>query len=150
MRTGGVLLLLLSLAACNRGNQNGDAVRQGVIDHLGKVGLSVKAMDVSVTTVDYKGGEADATVSITPKGGNPAQGMSMKYHLRQEGALWVVTGRQDAPGSPHGAGGAATPGAENPHGGAAMPGGAMPGGAAPGGGGKMPSPEDLPPSGKKK
>ena len=148
VRTAGIVLLLLSLAACNRGTQNTAAIRQGVIDHLAKVGLSVTAMDVSVSKVDFAGNEADATVAITPKGGNPAQGMSMKYHLKQEGGQWQVTGRQDVGGSPHGAG-AAMPGAANPHTGGAMPGGATGGAAPAGGGGKMPSPESLPPTGKK-
>jgi hypothetical protein len=151
VRTAALVLLALSLAACNRGTRSNEAVRQGIIDHLAnKAGLNVKGMDINVTSVDFKGSDADATVSITPKGGNPAQGMSMKYHLQQQGNQWVVTGRQDAPGSPHGAG--AMPGMENPHGGAGAPPTEAPkGGMAPpaGGGGKMPSPEDLPPVKKK-
>jgi hypothetical protein len=116
-----------------------------VVDHLAKVGMNVQAMDVNLTTVDYKGKEADATVSIAPKGGNPAQGMSMKYHLEQQGAQWVVTGRQDSAG--HGAG--SMPGM-SPQGGGTAPGTENPHGAAPatGGSGKMPSPQDLPPSKK--
>lgn len=103
----------------------------------------MSAMDVQVTSVTFSGNEADASVSISPKG-TPGGGMSMNYHLEQNGAKWVVKGRKDAGGTPHG-GGAVTPGA--------MPGGENPHGAmAPGatGGGKMPSPDDLPPSGKKK
>ena len=144
VRICAAVLLLFSLAACNRGLHNNDAVRQGVIDHLSKAGLNVKGMDITLSSVQFNGNQADATVSITPKGGSPAQGMSMNYHLEQQGSLWVVTGRKDAGGSPHGGGampGAMPPGA-NPHaGGAASPSG----GAAP-----MPSPEDLPPAGKKK
>ncbi len=144
VRICAAVLLLFSLAACNRGLHNNDAVRQGVIDHLSKAGLNVKGMDITLSSVQFNGNQADATVSITPKGGSPAQGMSMNYHLEQQGSLWVVTGRKDAGGSPHGGGampGAMPPGA-NPHaGGAAAPSG----GAAP-----MPSPEDLPPAGKKK
>ena len=148
VRICATLLLIFSLAACNRGIQNNDAVRQGVIDHLAKAGLNVKGMDVNLSSVQFNGKEADATVSITPKGGNPAQGMSMKYHLEQQGSQWVVTGRQDTGASPHGAGampGAASPGmpaGANPHAGGAM--------APAGGGAPMPSPEDLPPAGKKK
>lgn len=152
VRICATLLLIFSLAACNRGIQNNDAVRQGVIDHLAKAGLNVKGMDVALSSVQYNGNQADATVSITPKGGNPSQGMSMKYHLEQQGSQWVVTGRQDSSANPHGAG--AMPGAANPHGGGAVPSGANPhaGGemAPPGGGAPMPSPEDLPPAGKKK
>ena len=147
---------MISLAACNRGVQSGvqsnDAVRQGVLDHLaeqkGKTGLNLAGMDVEVKSVQFNGNEADAATLITPKGGNPAAGMSINYHLQQQGGKWVVVGRQDQHGavarpdgpSPHGGG--APPEAANPHGG---------GMAAPGGGGsKMPSPDDLPPTGNKK
>jgi hypothetical protein len=145
VRISAVLFLSLALVACNSAKKNDDAVRQGVIDYLGQKGLNVQGMDVAVTKLDVNGSEADATVSITPKGGNPSQGMSMKYHLEQRDNKWAVVGRQDTGSSPHG-GGAMPPagaGAENPHGG-----GAMPPATAPGGAGKMPSPEDLPPAKK--
>ena len=179
MRIASALLLTLVLAGCNRGPQNNEAVRQGIMDHLSKVGLNVKAMDVAVASVQFKGDQADATVSITPKGA-PGGGMSMTYHLQQQSGKWLVVGRQDA-GVPHGGGavppgampqggGAVPPGMTNPHGGGAMPpgmtmpqgGGAVPPGmtnphgagmAAPGAAGApggMPAPEDLPPAGKKK
>lgn len=105
--------------------------------------LNMSAMDVTVTNVTFNGNQAEASVSITPKNA-PGGGMNVNYHLEQEGAKWVVKGRKDAGGTPHGGGAVpsgAMPGAENPHG------GAMPPGAT---GGKMPSPDDLPPTGKKK
>lgn len=137
VRISAVLFVLLCLAACNRG-ENKDAVRQGVINHLSKAGLNVSGMDVTVASVQFNGKEADATVGIAPKG-NAGQGMSMKYHLQQQGSEWVVVGKPGAGGdSPHG--GAMAP-ATNPHGG----GDAAPGGAPT----KMPSPEDLPPATKK-
>jgi hypothetical protein len=140
-------VLVLSLAACHRGTHSQEAVRQGVIDHLAKNGFNMSNMDVKLDSADIKGNQADATVTIGVKGGNATQGMSRKYHLEQQGNQWVVTGSQDA-GSPHG--GSAMPGAENPHGAGAVP-GAGPGGASPSpGGGGMPSPQDLPPSSKKK
>jgi len=114
--------------------------------------LNMNAMDVEVTSVTFNGNQAEASVSITPKG-TPGGGMSVNYHLEQEGSKWIVKGRKDAGGSPHGAGAMpASGGAENPHGGGAMPSGANPHGAMTpdAGAGKMPSPEDLPPSGKKK
>jgi hypothetical protein len=143
VRIPAVLLLILSLAACNGAKKNNDAVRQGVVDYLVSKGFDIpKAMTVSMTNLEMKGNEADATVSIAPAGGNPAQGMSMKYHLEQKGDKWVVVGKQDAAGgSPHGGGGAmpGAPAGASPHGEAAP-------GAAPAG--KMPSPEDLPPAKK--
>jgi hypothetical protein len=151
VRISAVLVLILSLTACNHGVQSDDAVRQGVIDHLteaqAKNNLNLAAMDVVVKAVQYSGNDADAAVSITPKGANPAAGMSINYHLTQQGSKWVVVGRQD----PHGA--VAAPGGDNPHGGGAVPDPSNPHGgmAAPAGGGtKMPSPDDLPPTGKKK
>ena len=94
-------------------------------------------MDVNLSSVKINGSQADATVAITPKGGNAAQGMSIQYHLEQQGNQWVVTGRQNAGG--HG-GAAMPPPGSNPHGGAMPP----QGGASP-----MPSPQDLPPASKK-
>ncbi len=143
------MLLFISLAGCNRGIQNNDAVRQGVIDYLSsrtQLAFNFAAMDVTVTAVQFNGNQADATVSFVPKGGNPATGMTMKYQLEQQGNKWVVKGRKETSQDPHG--GLAPPeaGAPNPHGGA-MPG--AEGGAA-GAPGKMPAPEDLPPTGKKK
>jgi hypothetical protein len=137
-----VLLLIAALAACNGAKKsNNDAVRQGVVDYLQSKGFDVpKAMTVSLKSVDTKGDQADAMVTITPTGGNEAQGMAMKYHLEQKGEKWVVVGRADAAGSPHGGGAApAAPAGSEPHGGGAAP--------APGAT-KMPSPDDLPPAKK--
>jgi len=88
---------------------------------------------------------------VTPKGGNPAQGMSMQYQLEQQGSKWVVVGNNAVGANAHGGGampapGAAMPGAPNPHEGGA----AAPGAENPHGGGQMPSPENLPPASKKK
>ena len=93
-------------------------------------------MDLDLTAVRFNGTHADATVSVYIKGTSAAQGMSMTYLLEQQGGKWVVTGRKDAGGAPHG--------------GAAAPGGAMPGAASPHGGAMMPAPGDLPPAGQKK
>jgi len=93
-------------------------------------------MDVTVTSVQFNGDKADAVVQIAAKG--QPQGMQMRYSLQQKGSRWVVVGRADS-GAGHGA--ATAPGVANPHGGGAMP--------AAGSGQKMPSPDDLPPSGKK-
>jgi hypothetical protein len=133
-----ILALILSLAACKRGAQSNDAVRQGVIDHLGsRAGLNLAALDVGLSSVQIDGAKAKATVSIKPKGGSAEQAMAMTYDLELQDNKWVVVGRQEPGGMPHG-GGAAPP-AASPHGAE---------GGAPGG--KMPSPADLPPAGKKK
>ncbi len=138
--------MVLCLIGCNRGSQDKEAVRQGVLDHLKSRGMNLPQMDVTVTSVQFNGNNADATVSFAPRGANAGQGMSMQYRLERQGSKWVVVGRQDVGGAPHGGtppapGGAApstesapgAPAAQNPHGGA-----------------QMPPPESLPPSGTKK
>ena len=106
------------------------------MEHLKARSFNLSSMEVDLTSVQFDGNRADATVSFYPKGSSPAQGMSMKYQLERQNGKWAVVGRNDAGGAPHGGAastsGGAMPGAENPHGGA-----------------KMPSPEDLPPAGKK-
>jgi hypothetical protein len=131
-----VLPALLILAACNRGTQNNEAVRQAVIDHLSKANFNVSAMTVSITSVQFQGNQADAVVSIAPKQGGAGAGMTLPYHLEQQGSQWVVVKRQDAGANPHGSGAIpvapAAPDAPNPHGGGGTP-------------TQMPSPSDLPP-----
>ena len=133
-----VILLVLSLAACNRGVPSNEALRQGVIERMAQKGVG--GVDVALTSVKVNGNEADVVAAITPKGGSPANAMSMNYHLQQQGGKWVVVSTQDSRGVPHG--GAAMPAASNPHGGGAPE-------AVPAPAGKMPSPEYLPPAKKK-
>jgi len=133
---------ILALAGCHGANQDKDAVRQGILDHLAEAGFSNQNMDVTVTSIQFNGDKADAVVEIAAKGANHGQGMQMRYSLQQKGGRWSVMGRADS-GAGHGGGMA--PGVANPHGGGAMP--TMP--PAGGGGQKMPSPDDLPPAGKK-
>jgi hypothetical protein len=146
VKTACIALVLLSMAACNRGNQNKDAIRQAIIDRLNSRGLNVSGMNVDLTNVQFNGSQADATVAITPKGGPANAGMTMPYHLEQQNGKWVVTGSKQTGENPHGAGaiapGVMPPAGDSPHGQMAPP----PAGAE----GKMPSPEDLPPAGKKK
>jgi hypothetical protein len=143
-----VLLPLLFLAGCNRGTRDRESVRQGVIDHLASTNVNVAAMDVDVTSVRFDGPKADVMVTFRAKGAPGVPGMEMHYQMQQQGGRWAVTGLQDS-----GHAGAAAPGAANPHGagGALPPGHPQSGGAAvpPAQGGSMPSPEDLPPVGKK-
>jgi hypothetical protein len=132
VRIASLLTLFLALAACNRGTQSNDAVRQGVLDYLGsRPNLSMGGMNVDVTKVDFNGNQAIATVSFTPKTGPAGNGMRMCYTLEQKSGKWTVVGKADSGGSPHGgaAAGQAMPGMANPHGGAmgGAPGG-MPGG----------------------
>jgi hypothetical protein len=135
VRTALLLIALLGLYGC-AGSQDKEAVHQGILDHLAEAGFANQNMDVTVTSVEFNGDKADAVVQIAAKG--QPQGMQMRYNLQQKGSRWVVVGRADS-GAGHGA--SMAPGVANPHGGGALPG--------TGSGQKMPSPEDLPPSGKK-
>ena len=147
MRIISTFIFVLSLAGCSRGGgENKDAVRQGVLDYLsGRRDLNIASMDVAVTSVQFTGNKAEATVSFSPKGVNGSQGMTMHYQLEQQGSKWAVVGRQDS--AAHA--GAAPSGTANPHGAGALP---EPQGNPHAGGdtARMPSPEDLPPTGGKK
>ena len=129
------------LAGCSSDIQNKEAVRQGVIDYLSaNTGLSLASMDVEVTSVMFRGNEADATVAFRPRGSTGAgAGLQMQYTLEQSGGKWVVKGKAETGGSPHGE----TPGGESAPGGG-LPPGHPPMGEAPGGG---EVPEGHPPVG---
>jgi hypothetical protein len=131
--------LLLIAAACNRGNQSRESIRQGVLDHLKGSSVNLAAMDMDVTEVQFNGTNADVTVTFKPKGATVAQGMALHYRMQEKGGRWAVVGIQDSGHS------ARVPqGMPNPHGAEAAPLPANPHGA----GGAMPSPEDLPPTKK--
>ncbi len=96
-----ILLLLCASTACNRASQSEEAIRQGVIDYV-SAKVNVAAMDVKVTSVSFKGSEADATVAFTAKGAAPGSAMQMRYTLEQKDGKWVVKDKTQAGGSPHG------------------------------------------------
>jgi hypothetical protein len=111
-----LLLLLALLAGCAKAPQNQDAVRQAILDHLGKrADMLSQSMKIEVVSVNFRDKEADAVVSVSPKEGGA--GIQMNYSLTMEGNKWIVK----AP-------------AANPHGGAAAPPGEMPAGHPPTGG----------------
>ncbi len=124
--------------------ENKDAVQRGIADRLAAAGLSTQNMDVDINKLEFHGGKADADVEVRPKGATHGQGMQMHYGLENQSGKWVVVSRADTAG--HGS--AIAPGATNPHGGA-TPQGMTPGGQMPPDHGRMPSPQDLPPAGKK-
>ncbi|HBY60465.1 MAG TPA: hypothetical protein DEH78_11625 [Solibacterales bacterium] len=108
---------LLTSGACGRAPQNTEAVRQGVIKHLaGKAGLDVGSMQVDVSTLTFRDNEADALVSFRPKGStDPGNAMQMKYTLERKGSEWVVKGKSESGGAPHGAAPPALPGMPQGH-----------------------------------
>jgi hypothetical protein len=95
-------LLCCALSGCNRASQNKEAIRQSVVDYVaGKV--NVGAMDVDVTSVNFKGEEAEATVAFRAKGSPAGSGLEMRYTLEQKSGKWVVKDKAEASGNPHGA-----------------------------------------------
>lgn len=109
-----IALVCCALSGCNRASQSKEAIRAGVIEYV-STKVNVGAMDVDVTSIDFKGNEADATVAFRAKGADPASGLQMRYTLEQKSGKWVVKDKAQAGGSPHGA-------AMNPGGGALPPG----------------------------
>ncbi len=134
MKSIALALCFVWLAGCGGAPSDKEAVRQGIIDHLaGKAGLDVGSMDISVTTVSFSDGEAEATVAFQAKGSSdPASGMQMNYTLERKGNRWVVKGKSGAGDGTHGGG------MESPHGGA-PPRGELPQGHPP-----VDSPTDSP------
>lgn len=94
-------LLILALASCaTKPAQTQDAVRQAVIDHLGKRSdMLGSSMTVSVVSVNFRGEEADAVVSVAPKEGG--SGIQMTYTLAIESGKWTVKKSGAPTGTPH-------------------------------------------------
>lgn len=90
------------LSACNKAPQTKEAVKQGVVEHLGKgAGLDLASMEVEVTAVTFAANQAKATVNFRPKS-SPEQGMQMNYTLETKGNKWVVLKKTGSNASPHG------------------------------------------------
>ena len=91
-------LLLQLLAACAKAPQNQDAVKQAILDHLGKRNdMLAQSMKIDVVSVSFRDKEADAVVSVTPKEGGA--GIQMNYSLAMDGGKWTV---KPAAANPHG------------------------------------------------
>ncbi len=144
VRNACLLLMLVVLAGCNRGIENKEAVRQGVVDYLsGRTNLNISSMTVDVTSVVFRNDEAEAVVRFAAKGSNdPSQGMEMRYTLEKKGSRWVVKHRADSGKNPHGGSGM------NPHGGAGEMSMPMPGAGA--GGSQLPPGHPAVPSNPEK
>jgi hypothetical protein len=110
-----LVLVSCALSGCNSASQSKEAIRAGIIEYVATK-VNVGAMDVDVTSIDFKGNEADATVAFRAKGADPASGLQMRYTLEQKAGKWVVKDKAQAGGAPHGA--PMNPGSEpaGPHG----------------------------------
>lgn len=98
-----MVMAALLAAACQRGPQTAEAVRQGVLDHLAsRSDLDLKGIQVEVTSVSFRENEAEAVVSFRPRSGDPSAGFQMRYTLERQAGRWVVKRRAEAGGPPHG------------------------------------------------
>lgn len=138
MRKLTLLAAAILLTACSKDINNGDAVKQGVLDYLQQrktqTGLDMGLMNVDVVSVSFEKDKAKAVVMFRPKNMADAAGMQMAYTLDRKGNKWVVEGHGE------------TEGGANPHG-TGMPGG-MPQGMPPGHpgvGGAEGAPQGMPP-----
>lgn len=98
---------MLLLAGCAKDINNKEAVRTAVVDYLTKraesTGLNMSSMEVQVASVSFQKDQAQAMVSIKPRGGADG-GMQMSYALVRKGDAWEVKGKQESGPNPHGAG----------------------------------------------
>ena len=93
-------LAVLSLVACSSKNiQTKEAVKEAVVNHLGKVsGLDAAKMDIEITQMSFQETTADVGVSVSPKGMPTTDGMQLAYELKREGDKWVVAGKKKSAG----------------------------------------------------
>lgn len=124
--------LALLLTGCSKNIDTTEAVKQGVIRDLSKK-VDINNMDVNVSSVSFRGNEADALVAFAPKGSGSAQGMTMRYTLEKQSDGWHIKKRQGDL-SQHALG---ANGTGDPHGGQPLP----------GEGGQQQLPEGHPPVG---
>lgn len=99
-------LCALLLSGCGPNIENKEAVREGIMAHLkARTDIDLSGMDVEITSVSFRKGEADATVVFKPTGRTDSAGsMSMAYTLEQKNGKWLVKGRQSTgTADPHGA-----------------------------------------------
>ena len=110
---------VLISSGCQKSNQNPEAVKQAIVEHLSKrTDNMLSAMDIDVKNVSFRADGADAAVSFRPKGSKEG-GLDMTYELESKNGKWVVKPKPAMQSDPHGA----VPQGSAPaiEGGAAMP-----------------------------
>jgi len=96
----GFFITLLAAGGCKQKQNDGDAIRAGIMQHLAAVGtLNMSAMDMEVHSVTLNGNQARAQVEFRPKtGAPPGAGMQVSYNLEKRDGGWVVMKTQPAGG----------------------------------------------------
>lgn len=95
-----VIGLLAFFAGCKK-QSDGDAIREGINQHLASLKtINVSAMTVDVTNYSVQGNQAQAQVEFRPKsGGPPGAGMQVSYSLEKQNGVWVVQNTQPMGGN---------------------------------------------------
>ena len=89
-------------SGCQKSNQNPEAVKQAIIEHLSKrADNMLSSMDVDIKNVSFRSDGADAAVTFRPKGAKDG-GLDMNYELELKNSKWVVKPKPAAQGDPHG------------------------------------------------
>lgn len=96
----------LLIAACGKNIQTAEAVRDGILEYLkSRSDIDLKNMTIDVSSVSFRQGEADATVTFRAAGiADPSGTMAIRYTLEAKDGKWVVKGKgSTSSGDPHGA-----------------------------------------------
>jgi hypothetical protein len=96
----GLCTALLAAGGCRKQQNDNDAIRAGIMQHLTGVGtLNMSAMDMDIRSVSINGNQAHAEVEFRPKtGAPPGAGMQVAYNLEKRDRAWVVLKTQSAGG----------------------------------------------------
>jgi hypothetical protein len=96
----GLSIALFFASACKKQQNDNDAIRAGIMQHLTGVGtLNLSAMDMEIHSVSINGNQAHAEVEFRPKTGAPSgAGMQVAYNLEKREGAWVVLKTEAAGG----------------------------------------------------
>src|ERR1700674_3542241 len=96
----GFFAALLAAGGCKKQQNDNDAIRAGIMQHLTGVGtLNMSAMVMDIQRVSINGNQAHAEVEFRPKTGSPqGAGMQVSYNLEKRDGAWLVLKTQAAGG----------------------------------------------------
>ena len=96
----GFFAALLAAGGCKKQQNDNDAIRAGIMQHLTGVGtLNMSAMVMDIQRVSINGNQAHAEVEFRPKTGSPqGAGMQVSYNLEKRDGAWFVLKTQAAGG----------------------------------------------------
>jgi hypothetical protein len=91
---------LLVAGGCKNQQNDNEAIRVGIMQHLTGVGtLNMSAMDMDIRSLSINGNQARAEVEFRPKtGAAQGAGMQVAYNLENRGGAWVVLKTQSVGG----------------------------------------------------